>query len=198
MGSFKQETTFAQSGSDIPVPMDTIIASNRRDDALDFLKHYKTEEGVRLSNVAAFTRGLRRRIDLHVMPFLCLCYTMNFLDKILLNVGPCILTQGYHSPAYHDTTVRTGHGHVNRPQAQRQQLLQRIIVLLHCGLGMLRLSDLDPESTSYCQMARRLFTWMGNYNCLPCGSQKLWRALDCTYPQRRVRIRHPSGTHVAQ
>lgn len=61
-------------------------SDNRRDKALDFLAEHKNEASIELSKVTAFTRRLRRKIDWRVMPFFCLCYTMNFLDKVLLNV----------------------------------------------------------------------------------------------------------------
>lgn len=56
------------------------------DQALDFLKQHKNEAAVSLSRQASFTRALRRRVDFRVIPFLCVCYTLNFLDKVLLNV----------------------------------------------------------------------------------------------------------------
>jgi len=31
-------------------------------------------------------RALRRKIDLHIVPLMFLCYTMQFLDKVILNV----------------------------------------------------------------------------------------------------------------
>lgn len=61
---------------------------SRFDEALDFLKQHKNEAAVSLSRQASFTRALRRRVDLRVIPFLCCCYTLNFLDKVLLNVRP--------------------------------------------------------------------------------------------------------------
>lgn len=59
---------------------------SRFDQALDFLKQHKNDAAVDLSRQAEFTRALRRRVDFRVIPFLCCCYTLNFLDKVLLNV----------------------------------------------------------------------------------------------------------------
>lgn len=75
----------------IPINNDAVIASHsdndsRFDQALDFLKQHKNEAAVSLSRQASFTRALRRRVDFRVIPFLCCCYTLNFLDKVLLNV----------------------------------------------------------------------------------------------------------------
>lgn len=33
-------------------------------------------------------RALRRKIDLRLMPFMFCCYILQFLDKVMLNVGP--------------------------------------------------------------------------------------------------------------
>jgi hypothetical protein len=63
-----------------------VIVDTRQDDALDFLHQYKNEESVQLSKVASFTKALRRKIDWRLMPFLCLSYALNFIDKVLLNV----------------------------------------------------------------------------------------------------------------
>lgn len=64
-----------------------VVVDTRRDNALDFLQQYKNEESVELSKVASFTKALRRKIDWRLMPFLCLSYTLNFIDKVLLNVS---------------------------------------------------------------------------------------------------------------
>lgn len=61
-------------------------SDSRYDQALDFLKQHKNDAAVSLSRQASFTRTLRKRVDLRVIPFLCCCYTLNFLDKVLLNV----------------------------------------------------------------------------------------------------------------
>jgi hypothetical protein len=58
-----------------------------RDDALIFLDAHKNEEGIELSKVESFTKSLRSKIDRRVMPFLCIVYTMNCIDKVLLNVS---------------------------------------------------------------------------------------------------------------
>jgi hypothetical protein len=62
----------------------------RRDDALDFLDHHRAEAQEDRSHDASFTKSLRRKIDWRLMPFLCVCYTLNFVDKVLLNVSGCV------------------------------------------------------------------------------------------------------------
>ena len=34
-------------------------------------------------------RALRRRIDWRILPWAFLCYTMQFIDKVLINVSSC-------------------------------------------------------------------------------------------------------------
>lgn len=34
-------------------------------------------------------KGLRRKIDLRIVPMMFCCYTMQFLDKVILNVSGC-------------------------------------------------------------------------------------------------------------
>lgn len=68
------------------MPADRSDNDSHVDQALDFLRQHKNEAAVSLSRQASFTRALRRRVDFRVIPFLCACYTLNFLDKVLLNV----------------------------------------------------------------------------------------------------------------
>lgn len=67
-------------------PSSFVTDDSRRDEALDFLNEFKNDESVELSKVASFTKGLRRKIDWRFMPFLFVCYTLTFIDKVLLNV----------------------------------------------------------------------------------------------------------------
>lgn len=80
-----RESDLTSKESDV-VPGDRSDNENRFDQALDFLKQHKNDAAVGLSRQASFTRALRRRVDFRVIPFLCCCYTLNFLDKVLLNV----------------------------------------------------------------------------------------------------------------
>ncbi|KAF3013722.1 hypothetical protein E8E14_005767 [Neopestalotiopsis sp. 37M] len=61
------------------------VSSQRKDDALEFLDQHKGEAPAEYSSNSSLTRALRKRIDLRLMPFLCACYTLNFVDKVLLN-----------------------------------------------------------------------------------------------------------------
>lgn len=65
----------------------TGIDSQKKDDALDFLNQHQAEAHAENSYNGSFGKALRRKIDWRLMPFLCACYTLNFIDKVLLNVS---------------------------------------------------------------------------------------------------------------
>ncbi|KAL6696483.1 major facilitator superfamily domain-containing protein [Trichoderma pleuroticola] len=63
------------SHSDVDVPEADI------DDAWKFLNEHRDAAGVAAVNI----NSLRLKIDLHIVPIMFLCYTMQFLDKVILN-----------------------------------------------------------------------------------------------------------------
>lgn len=65
------------SHSDVDVPEAGI------DDAWKFLNEHRDAAGVAAVNI----KSLRLKIDLHIVPIMFLCYTMQFLDKVILNVS---------------------------------------------------------------------------------------------------------------
>lgn len=65
------------SHSDVDVPEAGI------DDAWKFLNEHRDAAGAAAINIDS----LRRKIDLHIVPLMFLCYTMQFLDKVILNVS---------------------------------------------------------------------------------------------------------------
>lgn len=105
------------------VPADHSDNDSRFDQALDFLKQHKNEAAVSLSRQAAFTRALRRRVDFRVIPFLCCCYTLNFLDKVLLNVRHFWNGRGDEGYPNHFTNPRSvckhhGYGTADQPDGK--------------------------------------------------------------------------------
>ena len=67
-------------------------------------------------------KTLRRKIDWRIVPIMFCAYTMQFVDKVLLNVSQCFgrllpLSLGHcgHHPI--SILVCCGHGHQQRPQA---------------------------------------------------------------------------------
>jgi hypothetical protein len=53
------------------------------DAAWKFLNEHRDVQGVDEVNLSA----LRHKIDWHIVPLMFLCYTMQFLDKVILNVS---------------------------------------------------------------------------------------------------------------
>jgi len=69
---------------------DGVSSIASKDAAFDYLeKHQAAWHSA--EQHTGFMDKLRKRIDFRLMPFLCLVYALNFLDKVLLNVChlPC-------------------------------------------------------------------------------------------------------------
>jgi hypothetical protein len=64
---------------------------------------------------------MRRKIDWHIVPLMFCCYTMQFLDKVILNVSPTCPKMGVHAD---DIIVFCCDGSESRPQAAGKRLLQ--------------------------------------------------------------------------
>ena len=52
------------------------------------------------AHVAVDITALRRKIDWHIVPLMFCCYTMQFLDKVILNVRPSPLQSHVGSFSY--------------------------------------------------------------------------------------------------
>lgn len=102
---------------------------SRFDQALDFLKQHKNDAAVSLSRQASFTRALRRRVDFRVIPFLCCCYTLNFLDKVLLNVR--------HSGNRLEDEICASHLLTRPVRKHRKQLSDTIYILSRRNIPLL-------------------------------------------------------------
>ena len=89
------------------------------DDAWSFLN--KTHDG----NEDATTvdiNALRRKIDWRIVPIMFGCYTMQFLDKVILNVSR---SQQDHEIFHIDSLpVRSCHGDPEGPASCRERLLE--------------------------------------------------------------------------
>lgn len=84
---------------------------------------------------------MRRKIDWHIVPLMFCCYTMQFLDKVILNVSALThpLLKLYLTII---VTVLRRHGYPPRSQTPRKRLLQR------CDLPICRSSLLrDPQQS---------------------------------------------------
>jgi hypothetical protein len=51
-------------------------------------------------------KALRRKIDWWIIPIMFCCYTMQFIDKVSLNVGICIKSRSGGQLAYHSFSMR--------------------------------------------------------------------------------------------
>lgn len=92
----KKADSHAQVATHPVIPLPDISYSdptnNRRDRALDFLDEHKNSAALEYSKDSAFTRGLRRKIEFRILPFLWICYTISSIDKVILNVRARILS----------------------------------------------------------------------------------------------------------
>lgn len=62
----------------------TSLKTGSVDDAWSFLnKSYDADTDARIVDIMA----LRRKVDWHIVPLMFGCYTMQFLDKVILNVS---------------------------------------------------------------------------------------------------------------
>lgn len=110
--------------------MEAPISAHTSD--MDQAYNFLTQKGA--SNDATpllHLQHLRRRIDWRIVPLMFLCYTMSFLDKVLLNVG---LTFHQRRSATDIRAVRSCNGLDNRPQTPRKRLLECEHVLL-CSIS---------------------------------------------------------------
>lgn len=55
------------------------------DSAWKFLNQHR--DAAAAADVSVNLDALRRKIDWHIVPLMFLCYTMQFLDKVILNVS---------------------------------------------------------------------------------------------------------------
>jgi len=61
-------------------------AANDFDEAYAYLKH---TSGAAKDNANIISlKALRRKVDWRIVPIMFCCYTMQFVDKVLLNVSP--------------------------------------------------------------------------------------------------------------
>lgn len=61
----------------------TALDESRIDDAWSYLQHQLDNE---VDTSGVDLKELRRKIDWHIVPLMFGCYTMQFLDKVILNV----------------------------------------------------------------------------------------------------------------
>lgn len=134
-------TTGSNSQDDTKAPHH--VSANGVSNEKDLDKAYlymKGHEGEGAEEVGVDLVKLRRKIDWRIVPIMLAAYTMQFVDKVMINVSA---TAEYDEKDEEDweggekdqrlieNTVRCRHGYHQRPQTRRQQLLQRRLRLLH-------------------------------------------------------------------
>ncbi|KZF23446.1 putative MFS transporter [Xylona heveae TC161] len=78
----KAPLTLSESGSSSPTAS---AAPKAVDSALTYLRDHEGKADIAIAQDAAFLQALRRKIDWRIIPFMCLCYTMQFIDKVAIN-----------------------------------------------------------------------------------------------------------------
>lgn len=73
-------------------------APGAMDAAWTFVRDHKDVDEAAVD--AVNLNSLRRKIDWHIVPLMFLCYTMQFLDKVLLNVRTLLHSLTFHSQPY--------------------------------------------------------------------------------------------------
>ncbi|PHH58501.1 hypothetical protein CDD82_2943 [Ophiocordyceps australis] len=90
------------------------------DAAWKFLNQHRDVNGIELVNMDA----LRRRIDWRIVPLMFGCYTMQFLDKVILNVSRPALACLARTAWLTASAVCRRHGHIQGPASQGQRVFQ--------------------------------------------------------------------------
>jgi hypothetical protein len=66
-----------------------IVESDKQDEAWRFLQDHAGVPHAEIDSVDL--KKLRAKIDWHILPLMFCCYTLQFIDKVMINVGPSIL-----------------------------------------------------------------------------------------------------------
>lgn len=83
LGDDKLADVEVSQGRSTPSTTDESVDSGV-DAAWKFLNEHRDAAA---ADVAVNLNALRRKIDLRIVPLMFLCYTMQFLDKVILNVS---------------------------------------------------------------------------------------------------------------
>ncbi|KAI9681266.1 MAG: hypothetical protein M1817_002548 [Caeruleum heppii] len=82
----KDAADFSGSSAAPSLQSRNVILDNRQPNDVDqAFKYLQSKDHSHPDAGTSYTKALRRRIDWHIVPIMFLCYTMQFLDKVLLN-----------------------------------------------------------------------------------------------------------------
>lgn len=59
------------------------LASGKQDEAWNYLENHADVQNAENVDLVA----LRRKIDWHIVPLMFCCYTLQFIDKVIINVS---------------------------------------------------------------------------------------------------------------
>lgn len=114
--------TIIESDSDLSRKLDM----NDPDQAYNFLKSANASKN---AAEQVDLKKLRRKVDWYIVPVMFLCYTMQFIDKVSLNVS-FTLREASRTRA-NTQEVCSCHGVAKGTQAQRQRFYQRRNSIFH-------------------------------------------------------------------
>ena len=77
--------------------------------------------------------ALRHKVDRHIVPIMFLCYLMNFIDKVALNVRTGEFNSQHFAILIY-LVVCSGHGSQQRLEASSERVLERSYCVLRCIL----------------------------------------------------------------
>lgn len=111
-GPYVSDTTHAQDFKHVQTPRTTALDGNHNARSRDI-------------------SVLRHKIDRHIVPIMFLCYLMNFIDKVALNVRTGAFSL-QHLTVLMSVIVCSGHGPQQGPEAPSERFLERSDCVLRC------------------------------------------------------------------
>lgn len=121
------------------VPQNTSAAGRHISDSFyaQDSKHFQHSRTTALhENDDPRSRGipaLRHKVDRHIVPIMFLCYLMNFIDKVALNVRTGAFSP-QHSTVLTCRIVCSGYGPQQGSEAPSERVLERSDCVLRCIL----------------------------------------------------------------
>ena len=143
-----QAAPSSSSSSDQSLPTSFSEAANGKTDvdaAWKFLNDHRGTAGVSAVDINA----LRRKIDWHIVPLMFCCYTMQFLDKVILNVRTGV-SQGLNGRA-------RAHSRARSSATSPRTILPADNILLQYAAVMGISKDLNLQPNEFSNIATFLF-----------------------------------------
>ena len=87
----RQNTSDSSSSS-------AVVKNEDVDVAWDFLNKHRN---VAKEDISIDLAALRHKIDWHIVPLMFCCYTLQFIDKVILNVSLCAVRTEHQTSCYY-------------------------------------------------------------------------------------------------